>query len=108
MKVLVFIFVLVLVSCKENNGTNPTWLSLSEKVKNLTHKYQLTQSGFDTECIHFKGDLARVISSTLRELLPGERFDVNEVFSKYSTQFVAIVSHNNKKVIEISADTSSD
>ena len=81
---------------------------LSEKAKRLSSKYNLTQTGFDSECIYVKGDLTKVISSILKDLMPEQQFEITETISSDGKQYVAKVKHKNGQEIEIFADTHAD
>ncbi len=82
--------------------------SLSERAKRLSSKYSLTQTGFDCECIYSKGDLTKVVSSILKDLLPDQQFQITETVSLDEKQYVAKVKHKNGQEIEMFADTFAD
>jgi|GEM_PF-3036973 len=88
--------------------TNPEKETLSQRAKRLSEKYHLLQGGFDSECINRKGDLMRVISQTLSELLPEEDFTISETVSKDGKQYVAYVKHSSGTSILLYADTYAD
>lgn len=82
--------------------------SLSDRAKRLSSKYNLTQTGFDCECIYSIGDLTKVISSILKDLLPDQQFEITETISTDGKQYVAKVKHKNGQEIEMFADTHAD
>ncbi len=82
--------------------------SLSERAKRLSAKYNLMQTGFDSECIYSKGDLTKLVSSILKDLLPDQQFEITETTSPNGKQYVAKVKHNSGQEIEIFADTHAD
>ena len=82
--------------------------SLSERAMRLSSKYGLTQTRFDCECIYSKGDLTKVISSILKDLLPGQQFEIIETISSDGKQYVAKVKYKSGQEIEIFADTHAD
>jgi len=101
----------VLFSChpkKQSVMANSSKESLSERAKRLSIKYNLTQTGFDCECIYVKGDLTDVITSILTHLLPNEKFEIAESISKDGDKFIAIVKHNSGQEFEFYADTHDD
>jgi uncharacterized protein YneR len=88
--------------------TNPPQETLSQRAKRLSEKHNLLQGGFDSECINQKGDLTKVISQTLSELLPEEKFTISETVSKDGRQYIADVKHSSGTTIQLFADTYAD
>lgn len=88
--------------------TEPPKETLSQRVKRLSEKYHLLQGGFDSECIYQKGDLTKVISQILSELLPEEKFTISETISTDGKQYVAEVKHRSGATIHLFADTYAD
>lgn len=82
--------------------------SLEERANRLSKKYQLTQSDFDAECINGKGDLTKVVQSTLADLLPDEHFVITESVTSDSQRYMATVSYQGKKLVDVYADTYAD
>ncbi len=111
MRIYLPILLATILSCQTKVQTSmaaPAKESLTDKAKRLASKYNLTQTGFDTECIYSKGDLTKVLSTILKDLLPEEQFQITETISADGKQYVAAVKHNNEQIIEIVADTHAD
>jgi hypothetical protein len=106
-----FLIIAILFSCQTNTNSameHNSKESLSDRAKRLASKYNLTQSGFDCECIYSKGDLTKVISSILKDLLPEEQFEITETISQDRKQYVAKVKHNGGQEIEMFAGIHAD
>src|SRR5215213_8740112 len=111
MRVIIFISIaLLLFACNNEPAatTNPPKETLSQRAKRLSQKYHLLQAGFDSECINGKDDLTKVISQTLSELLPEEKFTISETVSKDGKQYIANVKHSSGMNIQLFADTYAD
>jgi len=88
--------------------SNPPKETLSQRAERLSERYHLFQGGFDSECINRKGDLTKVISQILSELLPEEKFTISETVSNDGRQYVADVTHSSGTTIKLFADTFAD
>lgn len=79
---------------------------LSEEVQKCKEKYNLTDCGFDAECIYQLGDLADLLKDALQKLLPDIDFSIAEQLK--NGRYAAAISNNGIEIIEIYADTNSD
>ncbi len=79
---------------------------LSKEVQRLKEKYNLTDCGFDIECIYQLGDLSELLNSSLKKLLPDIELEIEEQLK--NDRYVATIVHNGKFITEIYADKDTD
>ena len=82
--------------------------TLSGKVSELSTKYHLTECSIDVECIYQMGDLSEVLKESLSALLPDTNIEISEALSEDNDRYVATLSHEGRKIIDIFADTHAD
>ncbi|NOS92614.1 MAG: hypothetical protein HOP30_11870 [Cyclobacteriaceae bacterium] len=79
---------------------------LSKEVQRLKEKYNLTDCGFDAECIYQLGDLSELLKNSLKKLLPDIELGVEEQLK--NGRYAATIVHNGDFIIEVHADQDSD
>ena len=79
---------------------------LSKEIQRLKEKYNLTDFGFDAECIYQLGDLSELLKNSLKRLLPDIELGIEEQLK--NGRYVATIIHNGDFIVEIYANNDSD